>query len=132
MSFLEDDLAWMIQDLQAGSEMKRQKLVELLMRCQQFQNLTFASLHCIEQTAGIALGYPAYKDDQKNFPDATEKDGVCIGEHVTETIVAELADNYGYLQAQLRLALDPAKVEIKDPLKRLLAYAKTLPGAAVS
>ncbi len=48
----------------------------------------------IEQTAGKALGYPWYKDDQKNFPDATEVDGVCAGEHVAVSIVDELANTY--------------------------------------
>jgi hypothetical protein len=43
------------------------------------------------QVAGKALGYPWFKDDQKNFPDATEADGVCIGEHTNLTIVEELS-----------------------------------------
>ena len=51
-------------------------------------------LHECEQIAGKALGYPWYKDDQKNFPGATEADGVCFGEHVGDTIVAELAEKY--------------------------------------
>jgi hypothetical protein len=33
----------------------------------------------IEQILGKALGYPWYKDDPKNFPNATEADGVCVG-----------------------------------------------------
>lgn len=48
----------------------------------------------IEQTCGKVLGYPWFKDDQKNFPGATEKDGVCVGDHVGETIVSELAKKY--------------------------------------
>ena len=48
----------------------------------------------IEQVCGKALGYPWFKDDQKNFPGATEADGVCVGEHVANTIVAELATRY--------------------------------------
>jgi hypothetical protein len=48
-------------------------------------------MHEVEQIAGKALGYPWYKDDQLNFTGATEADGVCIGEHVPVTIVAELA-----------------------------------------
>lgn len=51
-------------------------------------------MHECEQIAGKALGYPWYKDDQKNFPGATEADGVCVGEHVGDTIVAELAKRY--------------------------------------
>jgi len=54
----------------------------------------------VEQIAGQALGYPWFKDDQKNFPGATEADGVCIGEHVAGTIVQELASKLATLQAQ--------------------------------
>ena len=48
----------------------------------------------IEQTCGKVLDYTWFKDDQKNFPDTTENDGVCVGDHVAETIVAELARKY--------------------------------------
>ena len=48
----------------------------------------------IEQDCGKVLGYPWFKDDQKNFPGATEKDGVCVGDHVAETIVSELAKRH--------------------------------------
>lgn len=53
-----------------------------------------------EQIAGKALGYPWFKDDQTNFPGATEADGVCIGEHVGDTIVEELANRYSALIAE--------------------------------
>jgi hypothetical protein len=52
----------------------------------------------IEQICGQALGYPWYKDDQANFPGATTDNGVCIGEHVSVTIVAELANAYKALK----------------------------------
>lgn len=45
----------------------------------------------VDQTLGIALGYPYYANDQKNFPGATEADGVCTGEHVPESIASEAA-----------------------------------------
>lgn len=54
-----------------------------------------------EQIAGKALGYPWYKDDQKNFPGATEADGVCTGGHVGDTIVAELANKYEEAKATI-------------------------------
>lgn len=57
-----------------------------------------------EQIAGKALGYPWYKDDQKNFPGATKEDGVCIGEHVGDTIVKELASSYKAEHARAELA----------------------------
>ena len=49
------------------------------------------------QIAGKALGYPWFKDDQKNFPGATEADGVFVGEHVAASIVEELATAFGRL-----------------------------------
>ncbi len=56
----------------------------------------------IEQTCGKTLGYPWFKDDQKNFPGATEKDGVCVGDHVAETIAAELARKYTEAQKRIK------------------------------
>lgn len=44
-----------------------------------------------ENILGAALGYPWYKDDQKNFPDATDADGVCTGEHTLLTLCMEAA-----------------------------------------
>lgn len=52
----------------------------------------------ITQLCGKALGYPWFKDDQKNFPGATERDGVCVGEHVAVTIVMELVAAYKALK----------------------------------
>lgn len=52
------------------------------------------------QIAGKALGYPYFKDDQKNFPGATEEHGVCVGEHICRTIVEELAEKYLQLKKE--------------------------------
>lgn len=43
------------------------------------------------QTLGQVLGYPWFCDDQQNFPGATKQDGVCVGEHVAESIAASAA-----------------------------------------
>jgi len=43
------------------------------------------------QILGRALGYPRYCDDQKNFPDSTDADGVCVGEHIAVTLAMEAA-----------------------------------------
>lgn len=59
-----------------------------------------------EQVAGIALGYPWFKDDQENFPGSTAADGVCVGEHIGETIVAELADKFTALKAEVVKAVE--------------------------
>ena len=45
----------------------------------------------IEQILGKALGYPWYKDDPKNFPNATEADGVCVGDNTACSLANEAA-----------------------------------------
>lgn len=45
----------------------------------------------IEQVLGKALGYPWFKDDQANFPGATEDNGVCIGDDVAESLAMAAA-----------------------------------------
>lgn len=52
------------------------------------------------QTLGKVLGYPWLMDDQTNFPGATEVDGVCVGDHVAETLAAEAAERINKLQAE--------------------------------
>lgn len=47
--------------------------------------------HEIQQVLGRALGYPRFADDQKNFPGATDSDGVAVGEHVAATLAQEAA-----------------------------------------
>ena len=47
----------------------------------------------IEQVLGKALNYPWFKDDKKNFPDATEEHGVCVGDHVAITLAMQAAEN---------------------------------------
>ena len=42
------------------------------------------------QILGKALWFPWCMDDQENFPGATVEDGVCVGEHVAESM-ADLA-----------------------------------------
>lgn len=59
------------------------------------------SSHEIEQTLGKVLGYPWFKDDRKNFPGATEEDGVCVGDHVAETLAMEAAKRIKELEDQI-------------------------------
>jgi hypothetical protein len=64
----------------------------------------------IEQTLAQAIGcYPWYKDDQVNFPGATVAHGVCIGEHVAETLAMEAAR----LIRSLRSERDKAQTELE-------------------
>lgn len=61
-------------------------------------------LNDAENVLGGVLGYPWYKDDQKNFPGATEATGVCIGDHTAASIAAEAAGEIRRLRARLALA----------------------------
>ena len=79
----------------------------------------------IEQTCGKALDYPWFKDDQKNFPGATEKDGVCVGEHVAETIAAELARKYTEAKERIKWleeAWIPASTKPEGYERRVLLW----------
>ena len=58
-------------------------------------------LEKIEQILGKALGYPWYKDDPKNFPNATEADGVCIGDHTAWSLAMCAADRIRDLEDKL-------------------------------
>lgn len=55
------------------------------------------------QLIGKTLEYPWFKDDQKNFPGATEEHGVCVGDHVYITMVYELVEAYKSLKTQCEL-----------------------------
>ena len=57
------------------------------------------------QTLGLALGYPKFCDDQANFPGTTEANGVCVGDHVAESIAAEAAGIISKLRAAEAAAL---------------------------
>lgn len=55
------------------------------------------------QTLGKVLGYPWFKDDLGNFPGSTEAHGVCVGDHVAESIAAEAAERIEALRADAQL-----------------------------
>ena len=65
------------------------------------------------QTLGKALGYPWFKDDPKNFPDASEADGVCVGDHVGASLAAEAARKIEAQVARIA-ALEGALAEARD------------------
>lgn len=50
------------------------------------------------QVLGKALAYPWYKDNQKNFPGATEANGVCVGNQTAESIADEAASEIARLR----------------------------------
>lgn len=51
--------------------------------------------------AQVIGGFPWYKDDQKNFPGATEKDGVCYAEHTIHTLATKVAERTAVLEREL-------------------------------
>lgn len=91
---------------------------QLLGRLNFLQQICAKTEHEIKQVLGKALGnYPWYKDDQKNFPGATDADGVCVGEHVAETIAEEAANVIVQLKEQ--------RDELRDALFALqMAFIK--------
>ena len=70
------------------------------------------------QTLGRALGSPKFCDDQTNFPGATEADGVCVGDHVAESLATEAARRIGELRAAeaaaFRRGAEAARTEDMD------------------
>lgn len=45
----------------------------------------------VDQVLGKDLGYPYYCTDQKNFPGTVVEDGICTGDNVSESLLAEAA-----------------------------------------
>jgi hypothetical protein len=69
------------------------------------------------QDLGRALGFPWFKDDPVNFPNATEADGVCVGEHVAATLAKMAADKITALRAEIA-AKDAALLAVKNALAK--------------
>ena len=64
------------------------------------------------QVLGKALGYPWFKDDPANFPDATEEHGVCVGDHVAESLADEAAKRIERLE---RALLETRLADLQEP-----------------
>lgn len=80
-----------IGQLLSENDQLRAQLAEREARVKHLEDACIKSNEDICQTLGKVLGYPWFKDDQKNFPGATEENGVCVGEHVAESIAMEAA-----------------------------------------
>ena len=82
-----------------------------------------ASLCWVEQVLGKALGYPRYKDDAKHFPDATESDGVCVGDNTAESLADEIVKRLAEAKEDARQVMDDyqdlgrVSIEREDALK---------------
>ena len=90
-----------IMEERAPTSLLRQQLADAEARIQTLRDAIARDEDDICQTLGKVLGYPWYKDDQKNFPGATEADGVCVGEHVAASIAAEAARRVRELEEAL-------------------------------
>ena len=75
----------------------------------------------IEQILAQALGwFPWYKDDQENFPGATEKDGVCTGAETAHSVADMAAAEIIKLRAENESLLERVALgeEINQTLRR--------------
>lgn len=109
------------QQLHLDNELLRVELASLRTACSRENEE-------ISQALGRALGYPRFCDDQKNFPEATEADGVCVGDHVAATLAMEAAGRIGTLVAEvakLRSALGSIQKATTDiPLNHVYVALK--------
>ena len=64
---------------------------------EQKYNAMEQELYEVEQILGEALSYPRYCDDPKSFPDATEADGICVGEMTPAALAEQMAKEYALL-----------------------------------
>ncbi|MCI4435570.1 MAG: hypothetical protein JHC33_01995 [Ignisphaera sp.] len=68
--------------------------------------------HEIQQILGKALDYPWFKDNKKVWPDATEEDGVCVGEQVSVTLAMEASDLIKDLEKIIAEKIITALIEV--------------------
>lgn len=83
---------WLEKSLTIGA---KEAAAELRRLYAEVERLRFACSKMndeVSQILGKALGYAWFKDDQKNFPGSTEADGVCVGDHVAESLASEAAE----------------------------------------
>lgn len=90
------------EELTIQCNIKSNRISELESEIARMHHAYDAYEHEIQQLLGKALGWPWYKDDQKNFPGATEADGVFVGEHVAVTLAAEIAEAYAKALARIK------------------------------
>lgn len=82
---------------------------------ERMRNIGMKISHEVEQSLGKALGYPWFKDDQKNFPGATDLDGVCVADHVAETIAEEAANRIRVLELHFTSLMSATEAYLKAP-----------------
>jgi|TARA_R110000851_G_scaffold41409_3_gene103977 hypothetical protein len=102
---LETKLTDMIKDRIATIDVVRENY-ELKERLSRLETAVRRTDDSVCQTLGKVLGYPWYKDDLEVFPVfpyATECMGVCVGDHVAESIAMDAAKHIVELESKLAL-----------------------------
>lgn len=80
------------EDLERTIEEQRAEIARLRAELARLQAACIRQNDEICQTLGSALCYPRYCDSPDIFPNATPANGVCVGEHVAESLAAEAAE----------------------------------------
>lgn len=80
------------------------------------------------QILGKVLGYPWYMRDPKNFPHATEQDGVCVGDNTAESLADQAAQRITDLQRLLLLTIQDTNGWRTRPSAEILAASEKLLG----
>jgi hypothetical protein len=109
---MEQALKEALEDQHYATDMLHNTVHALRQERDQLKHAIARENHDITQTLGKALGYPWFKDDLKNFPDATEADGVCVGDHVAASLASEAAAKINQLRAEVEeLRKDKARLD---------------------
>jgi len=93
-----------------------------ILRLKRVRDKMLEEFHQIEQILGKALGYPWFKDDPKNFPNATEADGVCVGPNTAASLAMHAADRIKMMdirEQDKQKIIDEQKKEIKELQQQL-------------
>jgi len=120
-----------VYDLLKGIDRLTAQLAEAWREIERLRNVAVKMNAEVCQTLAQALGrYPWYKDDQTNFPGATEADGVCVGEHVAESLALEAGREIERLRAALEM-ISKLPVFAHHATARDIAKAALTPSAEV-
>lgn len=112
----------MVDHLQDERDRLQAQLSAATERADKMRSATMRQNEEICQTLGKVLGYPWFKDDPRNFPGATEADGVCVGDHVAESLAME-AVNRITQQAERERALREAGNKLLCSLNDYMSLA---------
>lgn len=115
---------WGIRSHREYAELHREEIVRRLQEETSlkddvafYKDACFKQNHEIEQTLGKALGYPWFKDSPEIFPEAIEEDGVCVGDHVAESLAVEAANRIKSYEEKINKVTDNLNMLTKANLE---------------